>query len=87
MRSVIMIINKRINGYMVNYSKSRCMRIGPRCDVNCADVVSLTGESISFVLEKCDTLVYFLLAPGCSLVRLILLSALFIAVLIQYLVK
>jgi len=41
----------------------------------------------SWGLEKCDTLVFFLLAVQCSLARLILLSALFIAVLMQYLVR
>jgi len=70
----------------INYAKSSCMRIGPRCDINCANIVSLSGESI-FELEKCDTLVFFLLAPECSLVRLILLNALFIVVIMQYLVK
>jgi len=71
---------------IINYAKSSCMRIGPRCDINCANIFSLSGESI-FGLEKCDTLVFFSLAPECSLVRSILLSVLFIGVLMQYLVK
>ena len=56
------------------------------CDINCANIVSLSSE-LFLGLEKCDTLVFFLLAPECSLVRLILLSVLFIAVLMQYLAK
>ena len=28
----------------INYKKSCCLRIGPRCDVSCANIISLTGE-------------------------------------------
>jgi len=28
----------------INYTKSCCLRIGPRCDVSCANIISLTGE-------------------------------------------
>jgi len=27
-----------------NYKKSRCLRIGPRCDVSCANIASLNGH-------------------------------------------
>ena len=30
----------------VNFKKSCCMRIGPRCDINCANIVSLTGKDL-----------------------------------------
>ena len=35
----------------INYAKSSCMCIGPRCDINCANIVSLSGESIFRVRE------------------------------------
>ena len=28
----------------INYKKSCCLRIGPRCDVSCANIISLTGQ-------------------------------------------
>ena len=35
----------------INYKKSCCLRIGPRYDVKCADVVSLSGRALSWVRE------------------------------------
>ena len=35
----------------INYKKSCCLRIGPRYDVKCADVVSLSGRVLSWVCE------------------------------------
>ena len=74
--------------FTINYAKSICMRIGPRCDINNVPTLLVYLANRICGLEKCDTLGYFfLLAPECSLVRLILLSVLFIAVIMQYLVK
>ena len=28
----------------INYKKSCCLRIGPRCDVSCANIISSTGQ-------------------------------------------
>ena len=28
----------------INYKKSCCLRIGPRCDVSCANITSLNGH-------------------------------------------
>ena len=35
----------------INYKKSCCLRIGPRYDVKCADVVSLLGRVLSWVCK------------------------------------
>jgi len=35
----------------VNFKKSSCMRIGPRCDINCAKIVSLTGKDLPWVTD------------------------------------
>ena len=69
----------------INYAKSSCMHVGPRCDINCANSVSFSGESI-FGVREMQYLGIFLTRSrvlSCS----ILLNALFIAVLMQYLVK
>ena len=35
----------------INYKKSCSMRIGPRCNAKCANIVSLSGQCISWVIE------------------------------------
>jgi len=35
----------------INYKKSCSMRIGPRCNAKCANIVSLSGQRISWVTE------------------------------------
>ena len=35
----------------INFSKSSCLRIGPRNDVVCATITSLTGHSIPWTSE------------------------------------
>ena len=35
----------------VNIKKSCCLRIGPRCDVGCAEMVSLSGQVIPWTNE------------------------------------
>ena len=35
----------------INYKKSGCLRIGPRYDVKCANVVSVSGRVLSWVCE------------------------------------
>ena len=35
----------------INYKKSCSMRIGPRCNTKCANIVSLSGQCISWVTE------------------------------------
>jgi len=35
----------------VNFKKSCCLRIGPRCDIGCAEIVSLSGQVIPWTNE------------------------------------
>ena len=35
----------------INFNKSSCLRIGPRHDVTCANVVSLNGSVIAWTTE------------------------------------
>ena len=35
----------------INFKKTCCMRIGPRCDINCAKIVSLTGKDLPWVTD------------------------------------
>jgi len=35
----------------VNFRKSSCMRIGPRCSVKCDNIVLTTGQSLQWVDE------------------------------------
>ena len=38
-------------GMMVNSKKSCCMRIGPRCDVTCANLTTINGQELPWVKE------------------------------------
>ena len=35
----------------INFSKSCCIRVGPRCDKSCANISSKTGSNIPWVTE------------------------------------
>jgi len=35
----------------INFKKAYCMRIGPRCDINCPKIVSLTGKDLPWVTD------------------------------------
>jgi len=35
----------------INFKKTCCMRIGPRCDINCAKIVNLTGKDLPWVTD------------------------------------
>ena len=35
----------------INFKKSCCLSIGPRCDINCAKVARLTGKDLFWVTD------------------------------------
>jgi len=35
----------------INFKKSCCLRIGPRCDIDCCAITTLTGVKLSWVAE------------------------------------
>jgi len=43
----------------INFSKSCCIRVGPRCDKSCANISSKTGSNIPWVTEMRYLWVYF----------------------------
>ena len=43
---------------LINAIKSRCMRVGPRCDVPCANVTTICGKQLPWVKELCYLSVY-----------------------------
>ena len=51
----------------INFSKSCCLRIGPRCDIPVAGVNSLSGQSLPWVNEMRYLGVYIGLSSGQSL--------------------
>ena len=42
----------------INYNKSCCLRIGPRCDVSCGTITSLTGISLFFNCKWPNVITY-----------------------------
>jgi len=50
----------------INFSKSCCIRVGPRCDKSCANISSKTGSNIPWVTEMRYLGVYYstLCNPG-----------------------
>jgi len=49
--NVISLFQPLLIGF--SFKKSFCLRTGPRCNVNCANVVSLSGCCLSWVSELC----------------------------------
>jgi len=43
----------------INFSKSCCIRVGPRCDKSCANISSKTGSNILWVTKMRYLGVYF----------------------------
>jgi len=43
----------------INFQKSCCLRVGPRCDVTCAVISSSNGRLLPWVTEMRGTLVCF----------------------------
>ena len=68
----------------INYKKSCSMRIGPRCNAKCANIVSLSGQRISWVtvpVLNCGISVSFSPVPEYLHAQLIQRSVLSIALL------
>jgi len=63
------------------------MRIGPRCNAKCANIVSLSGQCVSRGLLNCGISVSFLRVPEYLHAQLIQRSVLSIALLMLYLAK
>jgi len=50
----------------INLNKSRCLRIGPRSNIICAAVTSLTGHKLPWVSEMRYLGVYFVQSRSCK---------------------